>query len=221
MTTSFYIRRLLSPEDLEKITDYLTHAEWSKSRDKIPEYLSNGQTNSEMVAGVLRNEVSKIIFAGIDADQGFRDRVFPKHSTDLIVSRTEVGEGFSVHLDTTSVGEFSTTVFLSDPETYEGGELCLYLEDEVRKFKLPTGTAITYTTGAPHCVSKVTSGVRHAGVFWTSSLVKDVRYRDILSDIRQVRRLLPIGTTYNLEEAAVNPEFLLQSVEHKLIRHFL
>lgn len=221
MTTSFYIRRLLSPEDLERITDYLTHAEWSKSRDKIPEYLSNGQTNSEMVAGVLRNGVSKIIFAGIDADQGFRDRVFPKHSTDLIVSRTEVGEGFSVHLDTTSVGEFSTTVFLSDPETYEGGELCLYLEDEVRKFKLPTGTAITYTTGAPHCVSKVTSGVRHAGVFWTSSLVKDVRYRDILSDIRQVRRLLPIGTTYNLEEAAVNPEFLLQSVEHKLIRHFL
>jgi PKHD-type hydroxylase len=221
MTTSFYIRRLLSPEDLEKLTDYLAHAEWSKSRDKIPEYLSNRQTNSEMVAGILRNEISKTIFAKIDADQGFRDRVFPRNSTDLIVSRSEVGEGFYVHLDTTSVGEFSTTVFLSDPDTYKGGELCLYLEDEVRKFKLPAGTAITYTTGAPHCVSKVTSGVRHAGVFWTSSLVKDVRYREILSDIRQVRRLLPIKTTYDLEETATNPEFILQGVEHKLIRHFL
>jgi PKHD-type hydroxylase len=221
MTTSFYIRQLLSSEDLATITDYLGHAEWSKSRDKIPEYLSSGQTNSEMVAGILRNEISKTIFAEIDADQGFRDRVFPKNSTDLIVSRTETGEGFYAHLDTTSVGEVSTTVFLSDPETYEGGELCLYLEDEVRKFKLPAGTAITYTTGAPHCVAPVTAGVRHSGVFWTSSLVKDVRYREILSDIRQARRLLPIGTTYDLEEAALNPQFILQGVEHKLIRHFL
>jgi predicted 2-oxoglutarate/Fe(II)-dependent dioxygenase YbiX len=96
-----------------------------------------------------------------------------------------------------------------------------YVVEEVRKFKLPAGMAITYTTGAPLCVTKVTSGVRHAGVFWTSSLVKDVRYRDILSDIRQARRLLPIGTTYNLEEAALNPQFILQGVEHKLIRHFL
>jgi PKHD-type hydroxylase len=221
MTTSFYIRQLISPEDLEKITEYLSHAEWSKSRDRVPEYLSGGQTNSEMVAGILRNEISKTIFAKIDADQGFRDRVFPKNSTDLIVSRSEVGEGFYVHLDTTSVGEFSTTVFLSDPDTYEGGELCLYLEEEVRKFKLPAGTAITYTTGAPHCVAEVTAGVRHAAVFWTSSLVKDARYREILADIRQARRLLPIGTTYNLEEAALNPEFILQGVEHKLIRGFL
>ena len=221
MTTSFYIRRLLSSEDLAKITDYLTHAEWSKSPDRIPEYLSGGQTNSEMVAGILRNEISKTIFAEIDADQGFKDRVFPKHSTGLIVSRTEVEEGFSVHLDTTSVGEFSTTVFLSEPDTYGGGELCLYLEEEIRKFKLPAGTAITYTTGAPHCVAEVTAGVRHAGVFWTSSLVKDVRYREILADIRQVRRLLPVERTYNLGEAAADPEFLLQGVEHKLIRHFL
>ena len=221
MTTSFYIRQLLSSEDLATVTEYLRHAEWSKSRDKIPEYLSGGQTNSEMVAGILRNEISKTVFAEIDADQGFRDRVFPKNSTDLIVSRSEVGEGFYVHLDTTSVGEFSTTVFLSDPDTYEGGELCLYLEEEIRKFKLPAGTAITYTTGALHCVAKVTAGVRHAGVFWTASLVKDVRYREILSDIRQARRLLPIGTTYDLEAAAMNPEFILQGVEHKLIRHFL
>jgi PKHD-type hydroxylase len=219
--TSFYIRQLLSSDDLATVTDYLSHAEWSKSRDRIPEYLSSGQTNSEMVAGILRNEISKTIFAEIDADQGFRDRVFPKNSTDLIVSRTETGEGFYAHLDTTSVGEFSTTVFLSDPDTYEGGELCLYLEEEVRKFKLPAGTAITYTTGAPHCVAEVTAGVRHAGVFWTASLVKDVRYREILSDIRQARRLLPVGTTYNLEEAALNPQFILQGVEHKLIRGFL
>jgi len=221
MTTSFYIRQLLSSEDLATVAEYLKHAEWSKSRDKIPEYLTGGQTNSEMIGGIIRGEISKIIFARIDKDQGFKDRVFPKHSTGLIVSRTEVGEGFSVHLDTTSVGEFSTTVFLSEPDTYEGGELCIYLEEEVRKFKLPAGTAITYTTGAPHCVAKVTAGVRHAGVFWTSSLIKDVRYREILADIRQVRRLLPLGETYNLNDAAVDPEFLLQSVEHKLIRHFL
>jgi PKHD-type hydroxylase len=221
MTASFYIRGLLTGEELAVATEYLTHAEWSKSTDKIPEYLPAGQNNSEMVGGLLRTEMSKLIFKKVDRDQGFKDRVFPKNSTDLIVSRSDVGEGFSAHLDITSVGEFSTTVFLSDPSTYEGGELCLYLEEEVRKFKLPAGTAITYTTGAPHCVAPVTSGVRFAGVFWTASLVRDVRYREILAGVRQARRLLPVGRTYDLEEASVDPEFILQGVEHKLIRHFL
>jgi len=221
MANSFYIRQLLSTENLAKITELLCHAEWSKSTDKIPEYLASGQNNSEMVRGLLRSEVSKVVFGAVDSDQGFKDRVFPKNSTDLIVSRSDVGEGFSVHLDTTSVGEFSTTVFLSDPDSYEGGELCLFLEDEVRKFKLPAGYAITYTTGALHCVAEVTSGTRYAGVFWTASLVRDVRYREILAGVRQARRCLPVVRTYDLEAAANDPDLILQNVEHKLIRYFL
>ena len=112
-------------------------------------------------------------------------------------------------------------MFLSDPSAYEGGELCIYLEEEVRKFKLPAGTAITYQTAAPHCVAEVTSGIRDVGVFWTSSSVRDPRYREVLAGIRQARRLLPVGRTYDFDEAMTDPEFILQSVEHKLIRYFL
>ena len=221
MATSFYVRQLLSTADLDAVCNNLRHAEWSKSTVVLPEYLPTSQNNSELLPGSTRACLDQKVFERLNQDQGFRDRVFPKNSTDLIVSRTRVGEGFSVHYDATHVGDFSTTVFLSDPDTYEGGELCLFLEDEVRKFKLPAGTAITYTTGAAHCVAEVTAGVRYAGVFWTTSLVKDVRYREVLSDVRRARRLLPVGRTYDLTEAANDPEFILQSVEHKLIRHFL
>jgi PKHD-type hydroxylase len=219
--TSFYIRPLLTSVELDILSEVLDCADWSKSTDRIPEYLPTGQNNSEMVPGHLRMEASKLLFSAVDRDQGFSDRVFPKNSTDPVFSRTRAGEGFSIHHDATSVGEFSTTVFLSDPGSYDGGELCIYLEEEVRKFKLPAGTAITYLTAAPHCVAEVTSGVRDVGVFWTSSAVRDSRYREILADIRQVRRLLPTGRTYDFNEAMADPEFILQSVEHKLIRHFL
>ena len=221
MTVSYYTRQLLTPDELNTAADCLNEGAWSKSRELIPEYLPNGQNNSEMVSGSVRLSLSRLILQKNDSDQGFNDFVFPRSNTDLIVSRTGVGEGFFIHYDTTSVGEFSTTVFLSEPDTYEGGELCLHLEGQVQKFKLPAGHAITYLTGAPHCVAEVTAGVRYAGVFWTASLVRDVRYRDILSSVRRARRLLPTSKTYDFDQATSDPEFILQSVEHKLIRHFL
>lgn len=219
--TSFYSRSLLSEEEIKEIHLILSGAQWSRHESVLQEYLSAHQKNSEMVWSDGKARIAEIAMAAVNRDDGFRDMVFPERSTQIIVSRTEAGQGFKTHHDMPSNGDYSTTIFLSDPDTYTGGELTMLLGGEERKFALPAGHALTYDTGIPHCVKEVTEGVRYAIVFWTTSVIPDGRWREIISDLRRVKKLLPRDYTYNLAETANDPHFLVQGVENKIVRYFL
>jgi PKHD-type hydroxylase len=179
------------------------------------------QKNSEMAYSEERARIAEIAMRAINRDDGFRDLVFPKQSTGIIVSKTEVGQGFKVHHDLPANGDFSTTIFLSDPDDYTGGELTMFLGANEIKYALPAGHALTYETGVPHCVKEVTRGVRYAIVFWTTSLIRDARWRDIIADLRKVKKLLPRDYGYDLHETTNDPHFILQGIENKIVRHFL
>jgi len=219
--TKLYTRPLLSEDELQEIHEILNKAEWDRHATVNNVYLDAHQKNSEMVGGAGRNRITEITFAAINRDEGFRDMVFPKHSTGIIVSKTEVGQGFKIHHDMPSNGDFSTTIFLSDPATYKGGQLAMYMGGDEKLVALPAGHAITYDTGIPHCVKQVTEGVRYAIVFWTTSLVKDHRWREILGDLRKVKKLLPRDYGYDLTQTDTDPHFLIQGVENKILRYFL
>ena len=215
MLTSYLTRPLLTPDELARVHSLVRSGFFA-----APDF-PRAQNNTEMVSGVEKYDVSKIVFDALARDTQFGDFVFPKQSTTIIVSRTLEGQGFRAHHDYATNGHYSTTVFLSDPTTYDGGALTLYLEGEEREFRLPAGNAITYHTGVPHCVTPVTRGERLAAVFWTTSLVADSRYRQILSDLRHVRSLLPSDFTYDLSQSVEDPAFLIQGVENKLIQLLL
>ena len=219
--THFYARPLLTDAELQEIIQRLQGAQWSNSDDTLPEYLAADQTNSEMMPSFAKECIAEIVMGAINREEGFRDFVFPKHSTGIIVSRTEVGQGFKTHHDMPTNGEYSTTVFLSDPDTYKGGELTMLLNGEEKKFALPAGSALTYDTGVPHCVKQVSWGTRYAIVFWTTSLVKDNRWREILFDLRRAKKLLPRDYSYDLGETVNDPRFIIQGIENKLLRHFI
>ena len=221
MTKSYYTRQLLSDRQLQEIQELLPLATWSKSKEELAEYYPKYQSSSEMVPSEVRGRISELVMTQVNADRGFYDRVFPQKSTAVIVSNTSEGEGLKIHHDNASVGEFSTTVFLADPDTYEGGELCLWYEGEVQKFKLPAGHAITYSTGAPHMVAPVTKGSRFVAVFWTTSAIRDPRHREILSGMRQIRRLLPETISYDFNEVIADPAFQLLEIENKFTRYFI
>ena len=133
MIPSYYTRELISAEHIEQIRKLLPQGTWSKSDKELIEYYPGYQTNSEMVPSIHRQEIAQIVMSAINADQGFHDLVFPAQSTAVIVSKTGVGEGLKIHHDNAGVGDFSTTVFLSDPDKYEGGELAI-LEEAVSAF---------------------------------------------------------------------------------------
>jgi PKHD-type hydroxylase len=80
--------------------------------------------------------------------------------------------------------DLSVTVLLSDPLSYDGGEL--EIEGEPFPFKLAAGSAVIYPTSALHQVLPVTRGERLAAVFWIESHVRDEAKRAILRELREV-----------------------------------
>ncbi len=80
-------------------------------------------------------------------------------------------------------GDLSCTVFLSDPDRYDGGELVVHHTQGSRAFKLPAGHALLYPASTVHEVTPVTRGERLASFFWVQSLVPDEARRQILFDL--------------------------------------
>jgi len=81
--------------------------------------------------------------------------------------------------------DISFTLFLTPPETYEGGALTITDRTEARSFRLDPGAAIVYPSGTLHRVEPVTAGTRTVVVSWVTSWVADPRVREILFDLWQ------------------------------------
>jgi PKHD-type hydroxylase len=82
------------------------------------------------------------------------------------------------------------TVFLEDPDAYDGGELVIEDNFGVQSVKLPAGHAVLYPSSSLHKVNPVTRGTRVASFFWIQSMVRDDAARRLLFDQdRAVQRL--------------------------------
>jgi PKHD-type hydroxylase len=110
--------------------------------------------------------------------------------------------------------DVSCTLFLADPEEYDGGELIisdLYGEHEV---KLPAGDAIAYPSSSLHRVTPVTRGARIASFFWVQSLVRDDSARRLLLEMdTAIRKLSADGA----DQASI---LQLTGVYHNLLRRW-
>ena len=91
------------------------------------------------------------------------------------------------HVDDPIMGgtrsDLSFTLFLTDPESYEGGALILDGSDGISEVKLKPGEAVLYPTGALHQVAPIARGHRMAIVGWVRSLVRRADQREILFDL--------------------------------------
>lgn len=126
----------------------------------------------------------------------------PRKVSRLLISRTAVGGGYGDHVDNALMGpeggrlrsDLSFTLFLSEPEAYDGGGLTLEDSLEDRTVRLPAGDLILYPSGCPHRVETVTRGVRLVCVGWIESHVRDASAREILWDLERVRAAWPEGS---------------------------
>ncbi|HPE32902.1 MAG TPA: Fe2+-dependent dioxygenase, partial [Parvularculaceae bacterium] len=81
--------------------------------------------------------------------------------------------------------DLSATLFLSDPDSYEGGELVIETGFGVQEVKLPAGHLVLYPSTSIHYVAPVTSGARVSSFFWMQSMVRNTDDRTILFDLDQ------------------------------------
>jgi PKHD-type hydroxylase len=102
---------------------------------------------------------------------------------------------YGCHTDNAIMGDahpmrsdVSLTLFLSPPDTYDGGELSIDTSLGEQTFKLAAGSMIAYPSTALHQVKTVTKGVRLAAVTWVQSFVRAASEREILFDLDTARR---------------------------------
>jgi PKHD-type hydroxylase len=122
----------------------------------------------------------------------FTTLVLPKRIGPFHFSRYEVGMTYGDHVDNSVMGigvgnpmraDLSMSLFLNDPEDYDGGDLVLNSRLAPRSLKLSAGDAIVYPTDEFHRVEPVTRGVRKVAITWMQSLVRGAHRRRILTDI--------------------------------------
>ncbi len=113
----------------------------------------------------------------------------------FLVSSTETGGGYNDHMDNNVMAkgtseelrsDMSMTIFLSDPESYQGGELVVDSDMTFApSFKMPAGGAVLYATNSIHRVNPVTSGTRDVAVTWIQSEIADPFMRQMNADLLQ------------------------------------
>ncbi|WP_323761024.1 Fe2+-dependent dioxygenase [Maricaulis sp.] len=147
---------------------------------------SNEQLETGARVDTVRNEVRKALMA----HAGFVSFARPKTLSRILVSRYRAGMAYGPHIDDALMGgrraDLSFTLFLSDPGSYDGGELVMDGPEGEIGIKLAAGDAVVYATSAIHQVAPVTQGERMAVVGWVRSLVRRADQREILFDLDQV-----------------------------------
>lgn len=147
-------------------------------------------------------------------------RIFPP-----VFNRYQQTEEYGYHVDgaimripgTPDVlrSDVSMTLFFSDPDEYEGGELVVRTEFGEQKVKLPAGSAVVYPSSSLHKVTAVTKGERLAAITWMQSMVNDAGLRQTLYELdRTIQALIQQGNTAREELDR------LHNVYHNLIRQF-
>lgn len=190
---------LLNPAQIEKIRDILAGAEFVDGRLSAGFAAARVKHNLELKQEPERlQRLIRIIMASLAHNETFRFGVLPHRVADPIVARYEPGMTYGDHVDDPIMGaggprfrtDVSMTIFLSAPESYEGGELTVRTTFGDRTVKLPAGDAVIYPSSSLHRVAEVTLGERLVALTWIQSYVRDPARRELLYELGLARQRL-------------------------------
>lgn len=134
-------------------------------------------------------EPGKIVRDALARSREFSVWTFPKQVARPTLSLYEPGMYYGKHVDEAIFpsqprpmrSDMSCTVFISDPEDYQGGELVMHLGATEVELKLKAGDAVVYPTSAIHEVREITRGARLVAITWIHSMFADPRQREVMS----------------------------------------
>lgn len=199
-----HIPEVLTAEEVATIRRRLEAADWVDGRvtagDAAAKIKNNLQVPENSQAA---RELGDIVLRGLSRSPMFSSAVLPLHVYPPMFNRYDVGMTFDTHVDNAirrvagrpMRTDVSTTLFLTPPEDYEGGELVIEDTYGAQSVKLPAGDMIVYPATSLHRVNPITRGSRWGSFFWTQSMIEDDRQRRLLFEmdmsIIQMRMVVP------------------------------
>jgi len=218
-----HIENVLAPQEAVDFRAALEAADWVDGRVTAGYQSARTKNNLQLPEShPLARELGSRILASLQQNILFMGAALPLKVFPPLFSRYEGGQSFGSHVDNAirhinGTGErirtdLSATLFLTNPEEYEGGELIVEDTYGTQAVKLPAGHMVLYPGTSIHHVRPVTRGSRISSFFWIQSMVRDDSQRTLLFDLDLAIQRLSA-------EAPDHPSAVqLTGVYHNLIR---
>jgi PKHD-type hydroxylase len=187
---------LLSAGDVRHCHVLLATAAWQDGRATAGALAAQVKDNQQLAQGdPVEAEIGALILQRLSANPQFIASALPLRVLPPRINRYSGNGAYGDHIDKAIFGvpgtpfrirgDLSVTVFLSNPDSYDGGGLIIAGEAGEHRVRLPAGHMVLYPGGRLHRVEPVTRGVRLASFFWVQSLVREPVRRAILVDLDQ------------------------------------
>ncbi|SEL28432.1 PKHD-type hydroxylase [Roseateles sp. YR242] len=218
-----HIPEVLSKEDVREMRRLLDAADWTDGRATVGEQGAKVKQNRQMPADhPVAKQIAEHIQQVLKRHPLFISAALPLRTLEPLFNRYEGGEHYGFHVDGAIMrqqgssqplrSDVSTTLFLCEPEEYEGGELEVVDTYGTHEVKLPAGDMIVYASTSLHRVMPVTRGVRVCAFFWTQSMIRQDWQRHMMFELDQTIQRLRATLGDNAETTTLTGHY------HNLLR---
>jgi PKHD-type hydroxylase len=211
------IHGVLKPDELALARVWLAEAPFVDGKLSAGAAARRVKANEERDRGAGGMErLDRLVMGALARHPAYRNGALPLHAASPLYARYRPGMTYGEHLDDPIMGaegvlyrsDIAVTVFLSEPEAYDGGELVIRTAAGEQKVKEAAGDAVLYPASTIHQVSPVTRGERLVAVTWVQSLVRDPARRELLYGLNLAREKLLAAAPEAEETAQVNAAYL-------------
>jgi PKHD-type hydroxylase len=217
---------VLGPDALARCRSLMDAAEWIDGNATSGHQSALAKRNCQISEDSPQaKELGAIILGALGSSPLFIAAALPLKVFPPLFNRYETGDGFKTHVDNAIRlkrgsdfrlrSDLSATLFLAEPEEYEGGELVVEDHLGMHSVKLPAGDMILYPASSLHRVMPITRGARVASFFWIQSMVRDDAARRTLYDLDTA--IQAIAADRGQDDPAI---IRLTGVYHNLLRRW-
>ncbi|MBP6819840.1 Fe2+-dependent dioxygenase [Ferrovibrio sp. MS7] len=221
-----HIPAVLTKQQVAYCRQAMAQAEWIDGAVTAGEQSSQVKRNRQLPEeSPLAVELGNLILDALADAPLFISAALPLKTFPPLFNRYEGGETFGFHIDNAIRGvrgtphrvrtDLSATLFLAEPEEYDGGELVVEDTYGSHEAKLPAGDMVLYPASSLHKVRPVTRGARIASFFWMQSMIRDDGQRQMLFELDST--IQELGARHGLNDPAV---VRLTGIYHNLLRRW-
>jgi PKHD-type hydroxylase len=189
-----HIPEVLDIRQLALCREAIAGADWIDGRATAGHQSAQVKENLQLAeASVEHGALGAMVVQALERNSLFISAVLPHTIFPPLFNRYDAGMSFGLHIDNAirqsgvhgvrMRTDVSATLFLSEPEDYDGGELTIEDTYGSHSVKLPAGDLVIYPADSLHYVTPVTRGARIACFFWIQSLVRDRAKRALLYEL--------------------------------------
>lgn len=189
-----HIPEILSAEQVKQCRETLDQAEWIDGKVTAGYQSAKAKDNMQLPEDhPVARRLGDMVLESLQRSSLFMAAALPLKVFPPLFNRYQGGQSFGSHVDNAIrqvTGtphrvrtDLSATLFLADPDDYDGGELSIEDTYGVHSVKLPAGHLALYPASSLHHVRPVTRGARLASFFWIQSMVRDDGERTLLFDL--------------------------------------